>query len=380
MTTPNLSLPELAASQSQPHVTVNAALRRIDAAVNLSVLAISGTPPGSPADGDRYIVAVGATGAWAGEDHHIAAYIGTAWKFLIPEDGWLAFNRDDGQFWVFYALGSPAPAWALLSLGAETLDELMDVDTTGATSGDVLAFDGSAWVPSTPSGGGGSGGGGDVTPDNPPASPHAMDDEFDDNTIDAKWTASSTYSQGSIISAAETQGALVIVINAGTNDKAYTQPISGSAWKIRAKVRMTDLSSMDGFGSWNRIGIFAARSADTKRVSGLYQFSTGASFAGADFRRTTGNTYNSDTGVSAQIVTPEMLASYGAYLELEYDGTDFFFRVSASGHEGSFCLAYTESATAHLGGAPDLVGIEASPSSGSAVNAAYIFDWFRRIS
>jgi hypothetical protein len=48
-------------------------------------------PPGSPADGDRYIVAPSPTGAWAGQAGKIAAWIAGAWVFLTPKTGWRAW-------------------------------------------------------------------------------------------------------------------------------------------------------------------------------------------------------------------------------------------------------------------------------------------------
>jgi hypothetical protein len=55
--TTHLQLPYLLASQAQKHVTHNEALRLLDAMVQLAVLDRDLTaPPGSPADGDRYIV------------------------------------------------------------------------------------------------------------------------------------------------------------------------------------------------------------------------------------------------------------------------------------------------------------------------------------
>lgn len=115
MTTPNLSLPELAASQSQPHVPVNSALRRLDAVVQLSVISIANSPPGSPADGDRYIVGSSPTGAWVGHEDDVAAYIGTSWVYWTPVAGWLAFVQGSGSLHLFGA-GSP-PAWAELETG-----------------------------------------------------------------------------------------------------------------------------------------------------------------------------------------------------------------------------------------------------------------------
>src|SRR5688500_20314795 len=94
--TANLALPLLAAEQAQKHVTVHGALERLDDLVQLSVKDrnLSG-PPGAPVDGDRYIVAAGATGAWLGRDHQIAAWSGGAWTFHTPREGWLAWVEDE---------------------------------------------------------------------------------------------------------------------------------------------------------------------------------------------------------------------------------------------------------------------------------------------
>lgn len=85
------------AAQAQKHVTHNEALRSLDGVVQLSVLDRDLTsPPGSPADGDRYIVASGATGAWAGKDLNIAFRQDGAWKFLTPREGWRSWVEDEG--------------------------------------------------------------------------------------------------------------------------------------------------------------------------------------------------------------------------------------------------------------------------------------------
>lgn len=47
------------------------------------------TPPGSPTDGDTYIIPAGATGVWASRDNQIAIYRGPptdAWEFYNPVD------------------------------------------------------------------------------------------------------------------------------------------------------------------------------------------------------------------------------------------------------------------------------------------------------
>jgi len=94
--TPNLMLPYIMAAQAQKHVTHNEAIRALDAIVQIGVLDRDLTaPPGSPADGDSYIVAAGATGAWAGNDGQIAAWQDGAWIFYAPREGWLAWVADE---------------------------------------------------------------------------------------------------------------------------------------------------------------------------------------------------------------------------------------------------------------------------------------------
>jgi hypothetical protein len=91
--TANLALPCIEGSQAQKHVTHNEALGILDTVVQLTVLARHLTaPPASPAEGDRYIPAAGATGAWSGWDGHIAVYSG-GWSRLVPAPGFKAWVK-----------------------------------------------------------------------------------------------------------------------------------------------------------------------------------------------------------------------------------------------------------------------------------------------
>ncbi|MFQ5625423.1 MAG: DUF2793 domain-containing protein [Methyloligellaceae bacterium] len=95
----NLILPFIAAAQAQKHVTHNEAIRTLDAIVQLAVLDRDLTvPPGTPAVGARYIVAAGATGAWAGKDSQVAAFQDGAWAFYAPQEGWLGW-RTKTSYW-----------------------------------------------------------------------------------------------------------------------------------------------------------------------------------------------------------------------------------------------------------------------------------------
>lgn len=95
--THHLGLPFIEGSQAQKHVTHNEALRILDAIVQIGVLDADRTvPPSSPAEGDRHIVAGGATGAWAGQAQAIALYQDGGWRFFAPKAGWCAWSAADG--------------------------------------------------------------------------------------------------------------------------------------------------------------------------------------------------------------------------------------------------------------------------------------------
>ena len=100
--TANLGLPCIEGSQAQKHVTHNDALRILDTLVQLAVLDRDLTaPPGSPSEGQRWIVKASATGAWAGHDNAIAAWQDGAWQFSTPQTGWVAYLVDEGTLLVW---------------------------------------------------------------------------------------------------------------------------------------------------------------------------------------------------------------------------------------------------------------------------------------
>lgn len=95
----------------------NPAMALLDAIVQLAVISQTATPPGSPSNGERYIVGASPTGAWSGQANTIAVYltIGTAgWVFLTPKLGWRAWNaatadyiRFDGTAWLPEPVAQP---------------------------------------------------------------------------------------------------------------------------------------------------------------------------------------------------------------------------------------------------------------------------------
>lgn len=110
-TTDILALPYIQPNQAQKHVTHNEALRLLDAVVQLSVLAHEDTtPPGAPAFGDRYIVAPGGTGDWAGHDGEVAVYSEDGWYFAPPAQGWQAWSVAESAFVIFNGATWNVPA------------------------------------------------------------------------------------------------------------------------------------------------------------------------------------------------------------------------------------------------------------------------------
>lgn len=104
-----LRIPYIAAAQAQKHVTHNEAMTLLDTLVQLSVKDKDLTaPPGSPAEGDCYIVAGSggtATGAWIGWEKRIARFIDGEWRSYLPGigsgAGWLAWVVDEAALYAF---------------------------------------------------------------------------------------------------------------------------------------------------------------------------------------------------------------------------------------------------------------------------------------
>ena len=103
--TPRLALPLIAAAQAQKHVTHNEALVALDTLSHLLIQRRDLTAPPGAADGDCYLPAAGAVGAWAGHDGEIALALDGGWRFFPPFPGLIAFIANEGTLAVFTAAG-----------------------------------------------------------------------------------------------------------------------------------------------------------------------------------------------------------------------------------------------------------------------------------
>lgn len=115
-TTVQFAIQLLVEGQSSAEFTANEALQVLDALAQLGVKDRDlATPPGSPAEGDRYLIATSPTGAWSGHAGKIAVFLNGAWTILTPREGWSTWVDDenirlsyDGSAW---SEGTPS-SWA----------------------------------------------------------------------------------------------------------------------------------------------------------------------------------------------------------------------------------------------------------------------------
>lgn len=138
-----------------------------------SVVNLVSTAPSSPAAGSRYIL----TASWGGgSTNQIATYNGSSWTFTTPSNRDAVFATTpsngyvyNGTTWnqfnssVTYSFGSgltnSANSISLATSGVATANiadgavTAAKLNSMGATSGQVLRYNGSAWAPATPSSG-----------------------------------------------------------------------------------------------------------------------------------------------------------------------------------------------------------------------------------
>lgn len=99
---PNLDLHYLLASQAQKHVTFNELINKIDALLMLSVNSHTlDVPPSNPTEGNSYIVPPSATGVWQNQISKIAIWQNLGWSFISPNNGFLAFSKQDGELYLY---------------------------------------------------------------------------------------------------------------------------------------------------------------------------------------------------------------------------------------------------------------------------------------
>jgi hypothetical protein len=91
------ALPFIAPGQAQKEMFHNEALALVDAALHAAIEeGPRFDPPAAPEPGQCWIVADGATGAWAGRDQALACRTDGGWRFVGPVPGMSAWNKIAG--------------------------------------------------------------------------------------------------------------------------------------------------------------------------------------------------------------------------------------------------------------------------------------------
>ncbi|WP_081531344.1 DUF2793 domain-containing protein [Rhodovulum sp. P5] len=129
--TANLEIPLLEAAQAQKHVTVNEALIRLDALVQLRLQSLSlSIPPLEASEGHAWAIAENATAAWEGKDGKLALWDNGGWVFVEPRVGWCAWVLDingevrfDGVRWNEVAAASGPVSGAALRFRVLEFDQ-----------------------------------------------------------------------------------------------------------------------------------------------------------------------------------------------------------------------------------------------------------------
>ncbi|MFD1694835.1 DUF2793 domain-containing protein [Roseibium aestuarii] len=133
-----LSLPLLAPSQAQKHVTHNEALLTLDVLAHALFESRSLSAPPVAAEGQSFLVGPSASGDWAGSEGAIAHWRDGGWVFFQPFDGLRALVRDEdlrlvhleGTWRALADLVGPDQAQARSSGGAETRVQVIETDLT----------------------------------------------------------------------------------------------------------------------------------------------------------------------------------------------------------------------------------------------------------
>jgi hypothetical protein len=131
-----LGITELAATQVDRSVTINEAIAKLEAGATFfaAIQVLLNTPPGSPAEGDLYVVGTAGTGAWSGHNNNVTVYYNAAWLFFAPFEGMFAWDQTSDSLKRY-----SGSAWVVFSTGGS----VGDVSGPGsAVDSNLAAFDG----------------------------------------------------------------------------------------------------------------------------------------------------------------------------------------------------------------------------------------------
>lgn len=256
------------------------------------------------------------------------------------------------------------------ALSAQVRAGVLWIDTTATPA--LLLYRNAAnneWLP-VGAGDGGGGSGGEVSPDTPPANPDPADDEFNEPTLNPRWTE---YTQG--ISDLSFENGNIVFNVTGLVDSPFTNgrkaimqnlPASGN-WTYRCKMATPLNKFSSSFG-------MKLRETSSTQSAGLTIIQASQNQLNTKIFGDASNSYP-DQG-SAQINDTEAFFSGAGffYFEISKVGTDLIYKISSDGKV--YFEVFRTLLNSQFVAAPDQIGFHIDAA---ATRSAVACDWFRRI-
>lgn len=137
-TTPRLGMTDLVNGQATPESRVNQNVRTLEAFGNCTHFksrANNMAQPGSPADGDCYLLTGTPTGTnWAGQGGKVALFLSSSWLFFTAKEGFIAWVDDEDVL-----IGCTGGGWSTLSVGTPASEASNAEVWAGASSTKFLS-------------------------------------------------------------------------------------------------------------------------------------------------------------------------------------------------------------------------------------------------
>lgn len=236
-----------------------------------------------------------------------------------------------------------------------------------------------------------SGGSANVTPDTHPSSPTIYNDEFEfGSSIDltgARFSGAQAWAwvnQGTS-TASVINGSLVILpqVSVNNSQRLVIMPVTGATWEYTFKLAVNNLVASAQAG-----GFFFYNSSSTK-FTACAPFSAGTNSGSSLVQRWTNPTTLSST-VATNMIVPATCAQTAVggsvttnflqcYMKAGFDGTNLYWSYSSDGLV--YQKVYTETPAAFIGSCTHIaLGGDNNGAGGgtTAVQAAFIYDWFRK--